>query len=139
MSYISDELRQSVINQAKNICEYCLIHQDDSLYTHEVDHIIPEKHRGKTIIENLCLSCLPCNRYKGTDFASFDLETNEVSLLFNPRKDKWSEHFQLIDVQITPLTATGRVTVFVLKLNDEKRLNERRKLSEIERYPINLG
>ncbi|MFO7321996.1 MAG: HNH endonuclease [Chloroflexota bacterium] len=37
-----------------------MINQEDSLYPHEVDHIIPEKHRGATTLENLCLACLDC-------------------------------------------------------------------------------
>lgn len=72
MSYISQTLRKEVIERAKSCCEYCLVHQEDSLYTHEVDHIIPEKHRGDTVLDNLCLACFECNRFKGSDFGSFD-------------------------------------------------------------------
>jgi hypothetical protein len=35
--YISVELRKLVVNRASRRCEYCLIHQDFSIYTHEVD------------------------------------------------------------------------------------------------------
>ena len=86
MTYISEALRRQVIERAGGCCEYCLIHQQDSLYTHEVDHVIAEKHRGETILENLCLSCLECNRAKGSDFGSFDPETEEITLLYNPRQ-----------------------------------------------------
>jgi 5-methylcytosine-specific restriction endonuclease McrA len=58
MSYIPAELRRLVIERAKGYCEYCLIHQDDYWVTHEADHIIPEKHRGATSEENLCLTHL---------------------------------------------------------------------------------
>lgn len=136
MSYIAESLRIKVYERAQGLCEYCRIHQVDSLYTHEVDHIIPEKHRGESSFDNLCLSCLPCNRHKGTDFASFDPETDDIVQLFNPRKHLWTEHFRLLDVEISPLTAIGRVTVFVLKLNDEDRVRERKVLSEVGRYPI---
>jgi hypothetical protein len=60
MTYIPEILRQEVAERAEYRCEYCLIHQADSLYKHEIDHIIPEQHRGKTISENLCLACLEC-------------------------------------------------------------------------------
>ena len=93
MAYIPETLRQLVVERANGRCEYCLINQSDSLYTYEIDHIIPEKHRGETIADNLCLSCLDCNRHKGSDFASFDPETDDVIRLFNPRQDVWSEHF----------------------------------------------
>ncbi|HVU09859.1 MAG TPA: HNH endonuclease signature motif containing protein [Phototrophicaceae bacterium] len=135
MSYIPEALRLHVIERAYRRCEYCLLHQDDTLYAHEVDHIIPEKHRGATSQENLCLACLDCNRHKGSDFASFDPETGEIALLFNPREHVWTEHFRLHGARIEPLTAEGRVTVFVLKLNDEMRLRAREALLKAGRYP----
>ena len=135
MSYIPDALREQVIRRARGCCEYCLIHQDDGLYAHEVDHIIPEKHRGETTLENLCLACLDCNRHKGSDFASFDPDTGQIGLLFNPRRQQWADHFRLDGERILPLTPEGRVTVFVLKLNDELRIRERRALIEAQRYP----
>jgi 5-methylcytosine-specific restriction endonuclease McrA len=33
-------LRRQVIERAHEKCEYCLIHQDGSIYSHEIDHII---------------------------------------------------------------------------------------------------
>ena len=135
MTYIPEALRQLVIERAGACCEYCLIHQRDSLFTHEVDHIIAEKHRGETVVENLCLSCLECNRHKGSDFASFDPDTNQVTMLFNPRQHIWDEHFQLEGARIRPKTPEGRVTVFLLHLNDENRVRERQVLLEAGRYP----
>ena len=58
--------------------------QAAKLFAFEVDYIIAEKHRGTTTEDNLCLSCLDCNRAKGSDFAYFDRETAVVALLFNP-------------------------------------------------------
>ncbi len=135
MSYIPEALRRQVIDRAQQCCEYCLIHQHDSLYTHEVDHIIPEKHRGETSESNLCLACLECNRHKGSDFGSFDPESGQITLLFNPRHHQWKDHFQLEDGHIFPLTPEGRVTVFVLNLNDEIRVRARRALTKAGRYP----
>lgn len=137
MSYISQTLRKEVIERAKSCCEYCLVHQEDSLYTHEVDHIIPEKHRGDTVLDNLCLACFECNRFKGSDFGSFDPETDEISQLFNPRTHIWPEHFELQGVEIKALTPIGRVTVFVLKLNELGRLQAREDLLDAENYPPN--
>ena len=135
MTYIPDPLRRLVVSRAKNCCEYCLMPQAAKLFTFEVDHIIAEKHRGATHEDNLCLSCLDCNRAKGSDFASFDPETEAVALLFKPRRDRWIDHFRLADVMIHPLTASGRVTVFLLHLNSEIRLSERAALRDAERYP----
>jgi hypothetical protein len=135
MTYIPESLRRTVISRAQNCCEYCLLPQESRLFKFEVDHIIAEKHRGATQEDNLCLSCLDCNRAKGSDFASFDPETGAVALLFNPRRDQWREHFRLNGAVIKPLTAQGRVTVFLLHLNDEVRIREWTALIEAERYP----
>jgi hypothetical protein len=135
MTYIPDSLRRQVTLRARECCEYCLIHQRDSLYSHEVDHVIPEKHRGETSEANLCLACLECNRHKGSDFASFDPETGQIIPLFNPRQHLWSDHFQFDGAQIIPVTPQGRVTVFVLKLNDELRLRARQALIAAGHYP----
>jgi len=138
MTYIPESLRQQVIERARQCCEYCLVHQHDSLYKHEVDHITAEKHRGETVENNLCLSCLECNRHKGSDFGSFDLETRQITLLYNPRLQKWSDHFRLEGARIIPLTPEGRVTVFLLQLNDEMRIRERRVLIDAGRYPPSI-
>jgi hypothetical protein len=135
MTYIPEALRREVIQRAEECCEYCLIHQSGSLYTHEVDHIIATKHRGQTNLENLCLACLDCNRAKGSDFGSFDPETGEVAMLYNPRQQEWTAHFRLDGVQIMPLSPEGRVTVFVLGLNDEIRVRARQALLGAGKYP----
>ena len=129
-------MRHRVIDSAN--CEYCGIHQN-TLYAHEVDHIIPEKHRGETNVDNLCLACFSCNRHKGSDFASFDPDTDDVTALFNPRQDKWADHFRLSNVDIVPLAARGRVTVYILKLNDETRIRARQALADSGRYPLRLA
>lgn len=134
-TYIPENLRRLVIERARSCCEYCLIHQADSLYSHEVDHIRPEKHRGETVANNLCLARLDCNRAKGTDFGSFDPDTEQVTLLFNPRTQVWKDHFRLEGARIIPLSPEGRVTVFVLDLNEETRIRARRALIEASRYP----
>jgi hypothetical protein len=135
MTYIPDALRQQVIQRAQERCEYCHIRQQDSLYPHEVDHIIPVKHRGETGLDNLCLACLECNRNKGSDFGSFDPDTDQITMLFHPRTQTWNDHFHLDDANISPLTPEGRVTVFVLRLNDEIRIRARQALINAGRYP----
>jgi hypothetical protein len=42
---IPADLYRLVIDRAQGRCEYCLLHQSFSIYTHEVDHIIAQKHR----------------------------------------------------------------------------------------------
>jgi hypothetical protein len=135
MTYIPDSLCQIVISRANHCCEYCLIHQDFAFHRHEIDHILAEKHGGETVAENLGLSCMLCNRQRGSDIASFDKETRQVVTLFNPRLEKWTVHFRLDQAQIVPLTPTGRVTVRLLRLNDVERLIERSDLIVLGLYP----
>lgn len=49
---IATELRKLVIERVSERCEYCLIHQNFSIYT-QVDHIIAVKHGGETTADNL--------------------------------------------------------------------------------------
>jgi len=91
-SYVSAALRRLVAERAGRICEYCLIHEDDTFFGCQVEHIISEKHGGPTAEDNLAWACVFCNRYKGTDIASIS-STGKLSRLFNPRLDRWSEHF----------------------------------------------
>jgi 5-methylcytosine-specific restriction endonuclease McrA len=80
------ELRRQVVERASNCCEYCLLHQDLAASTHQVDHVIAEKHRGQTSLDNLALACTMCNGSKATRTHSIDPETGEEALLFNPRR-----------------------------------------------------
>jgi len=52
-SYISPALRRLVATRAEYLCEYCLIHEDDTFFGCEVDHIISEKYGGQTAENNL--------------------------------------------------------------------------------------
>lgn len=134
-SYISTSLRQLINDRAGGKCEYCLIHQDFSIYSHEVDHAVAVKHGGSSTEENLVLACLSCNRYKGSDLTSIDPITKEITSLFNPRSYKWSNHFQLKESSILGITAIGRTTIFLLKLNEPKRLLIRKALISQQLYP----
>ena len=129
ISYISAALRRQVEKRANYYCEYCLLAANLSFFSHEIDHIIPEKHGGKTKESNLAYTCWRCNRYKGTDLGSFDPQTGEFSFLFNPRRQKWTEHFKLNNYLIVGLTPEGRTTVKLLQLNSDDRLAERKKIN----------
>jgi 5-methylcytosine-specific restriction endonuclease McrA len=114
-TYISPSLRRSVSDRANHSCEYCLIPEALSLSSHQVDHIIAEKHGGKTIPDNP--------------------QTGETVRLYNPRKDTWTEHFSLEVASglIQPQTAIGRVTVKLLRINRLESLPVRQLLAKIRR------
>lgn len=134
-SSIPAELRRLVFERAKECCEYCLMPQAASIYTHEVDHVIALKHGGQTHADNLALSCLPCNRHKGSDFATLDLESGEIIPLFNPRRHVWKDHFALRSAQIVAITDIGQATVRLLQFNALKRIRVRQLLIDQGRYP----
>jgi hypothetical protein len=129
------ELRRQVVERASNCCEYCLLHQDLAASTHQVDHVIAEKHRGQTSLDNLALSCTVCNRRKGSDIGSIDPQTGNLVSLFNPRTQQWVDHFRLDGVHIVGLTEIGRATVEFLQLNAFERLIEREALIRASLYP----
>ena len=110
------------------------MHEEDAGFSHQIDHIISRKHGGLTTPENVAFACVICNRYKGTDVASIDA-AGQLVRLFNPRQDQWAEHFRLNGATIEPLSAIGRVTVRLLRLNDTERIAERSLLQEVRRYP----
>ena len=119
---------------ANGCCAYCLLSEDDSFFSHEPDHIIGEKHGGETSLDNFAWSYFDCNRFKGSDIASRDPVTGDLVPLFNPRADNWAEHFGVRGGTIHPLTAVGRVTERLLKLNQTVRLEVRDILVSIGRY-----
>lgn len=132
---IPAELRKLVIDRASGRCEYCLIHQDFSIYTLEVDHIIAVKHGGETTADNLALSCLSCNRHKGSDFATIDQVTKEIVPLFNPRRQVWDEHFYIEHARIEGKTQIGQGTARLLQFNIPNRLLQRQVLMNQGQYP----
>jgi HNH endonuclease len=134
-SYIPAALRQLVDQRAAGTCEYCLIHQTFSMYSHEIDHVIASKHGGESTEDNLVLACLPCNRHKGSDLTSIDPLTVAITPLFNPRTQIWLEHFQLEEGSILGLTAIGRTTIFLLRMNEINRVQLRQALAAQGLYP----
>ena len=132
---ISPVLRREVRERANGCCEYCLLPEERAFFPHEPDHIIAAKHGGQSTAQNLALACFDCNRFKGSDIASIDPVSGELTPLFSPRTQEWREHFIVVDGNIKPLTASGRVTELVLKLNLPSRIEVRDILTRIGRYP----
>lgn len=116
--------------RAQFCCEYCRYPERHSPFRHQIDHIIPDKHDGPTVPENLALACVWCNRFKGPNLAGIDRESGGLTRLFNPRTDDWDEHFHYSGGVLEADTAIGRVTVQVLRINRPERVAERVALME---------
>ncbi len=112
--------RGAVRRRAGGRCEYChlpdLVMQPEDFH---VEHIIAKKHGGRGGMENLAWACIFCNLYKGPNLASFDPDTGELTRLFNPRLDRWYEHFRLDGARIAGLTPVGRTSIWLLEMNSE--------------------
>ena len=93
-----------------------------------MEHIVARQHLIANDFENLALACHYCNRKKGPNLAGIDPVTNQVALLFHPRRDNWHDHFRWNGPIVHGLTPVGRATVKVLALNDGKRMKLRLQL-----------
>jgi hypothetical protein len=69
---------------------------------------------------NLALACRACNLFKADHPTGWDDMTRTDVALFDPRTDRWGQHFQPdVDTgEIHGLTPTGRATVNRLAMND---------------------
>jgi hypothetical protein len=124
-----DAATRNVVRQrAEHRCEYCLVSQEHSELTHNIEHIIAKQHGGSDEIDNLALACHRCNLHKGPNVTGIDPATGEIVALFHPRRDEWHTHFRFDGPHIEGLTPIGRATVRVLTLNDARRLELRAEL-----------
>ncbi len=85
-----------------------------------------KKHGGQTSPENLAYACFYCNTFKGPSVAGVDPQDGEIVRLFNPRADDWGQHFRWEATLLLGLTAIGRVTIQVLRINQGEALAARR-------------
>lgn len=89
---ITARSRTKVREHARNVCEYCHLHQDDSpLAALHIEHIIPKIHGGTDDLDNLALACIDCNLHKGTNLTGIDPQSSQVTELFHPRRQKWQD------------------------------------------------
>lgn len=102
-----------------------------SFLPHQIDHVILEKHDGRTDAANCALACILCNQHRGSDLAAIDPATGQITPLFNPRQHRWVEHFSLAeDGALVSSTPEGRATIHLLQLNGPERIEERKLLRE---------
>ncbi len=116
-------IKRSVRDRARHRCEYCRLPQAAQPYvTFHIEHVLPRKHGGSDDPSNLALGCERCNAFKGTDLSGIDRDTGQVERLFDPRTQVWADHFELRGALILGRTSTGRATVAVLGMNEDRRV-----------------
>jgi 5-methylcytosine-specific restriction endonuclease McrA len=118
--------RRRVRERAGNGCEYCGMRQaDEQFLTYQIEHIVPRQHGGGDDDDNLALACPQCNLHKGPNLAGIDPLSGAIEPLFNPRRQAWEDHFESRGPYLFGRTPTGRVTIRVLAMNDEARIDLR--------------
>ncbi len=125
---LSGEVRARVQAVSGDRCGYCQSQQRYVLGLLEVDHIVPRALGGTSEEDNLWLSCRLCNGFKGARMHGPDPTTGEPIRLFNPRHQRWKEHFAWSEdgLRILGLTACGGATVAALQLNNVIAVTVRR-------------
>jgi len=115
------ELAKRIRETAGNRCGYCLSPQHLVMARLEIEHIVPLARGGSDEENNLWLACPLCNNHKSDKTEAVDPETEKSVLLFNPRIQRWSDHFRWSDdgIRIIGLTPVGRATVAALHLSDD--------------------
>lgn len=137
MPTVPGSLRQHIAEAAQNRCEYCQTAQQISGAQMHIEHIKPLALGGETVLDNLCLACAWCNSYKGAKIEGVDLETTAMVPLYNPRHQKWVDHFfwEEDGITIKGKTPVGRATIDVLQMNNPYILPARRHWVEAGWHP----
>jgi hypothetical protein len=127
----------SVSQRASNRCEYCRAPGAIANFPFEVEHIVPPGQGGTQEEDNLALACRSCNIFKSDHLTADDPVTAQNVSLFHPRRDLWHEHFTFDAEQgtVEGVTAIGRATVTLLRMNTAFQRNARLLWVQLGIYP----
>jgi hypothetical protein len=115
--------REFVLRRANGRCEYCRLPADAAPYlTFHVGHIRARQHHGSDETSNLAFACPECNAKKGPNVATVSPETGQLVELFNPRTQRWDDHFVMIGAEMVGTSEIRLATVVLLDMNNEERL-----------------
>ncbi len=127
----------TVARRANHRCEYCRAPEAVFNFPFEVEHVVPRSRGGTDDEANLALACRACNAFKYDRTTGRDETTGQDVPLFDPRTDRWSDHF-LVDLEtgeMTGTTATGRATVACLRMNEPVHLTARTFWIRLRLFP----
>jgi hypothetical protein len=118
-------------------CEYCHAPEVVFNFPFEVEHIVPVLAGGSESEGNWALACRSCNLHKGAHVTGVDIESEAVVSLFDPRKHRWEDHFQveMVTGKILGLTAVGRATIARLEMDSEAQITARKRWIQIGLFP----
>jgi 5-methylcytosine-specific restriction endonuclease McrA len=134
---VSARLRRQVEERARGCCEYCRSQSRFATESFSAEHVIPGARGGETSLENLAHACQGCNNFKYDKTEGEDPLSGLRVPLFHPRRHRWREHFVWTEnfTLIQGITAIGRATVDVLRLNRDSLVNLRHVLYILGEHP----
>jgi hypothetical protein len=134
---ISRAVRRQVRDRAHNRCEYCQHPASYACAPFVCEHILPRVRGAGDTPPELAWACPACNSHKYQKTHARDPQTERIVPLFNPRRQRWSQHFAWSEdfTLIIGRTATGRATIEALHLNRPELLNLRRALRAVGEHP----
>src|SRR5437773_1252431 len=129
--------RWLVAARAEQRCEYCLTPASFVPDFFSTEHVMPRSRGGSHGHQNLAFSCEGCNNRKGAETAALDPVTDLLVPLFNPRTQRWHDHFEWTQAGtiVEGRTATARATVGLLQLNRPALVNLRWLLAQVGLHP----
>jgi len=134
---MSTRLYRRLLQDTGPFCGYCRTAAHIIGQPLTIEHITPVAKGGTSHTANLWLSCRRCNQYKCIQTEALDPDSNISVALFNPRTQRWTEHFAWSSdgSQIIGLTASGRATVIALRLNNDEIVSARRLWVSVGWHP----
>jgi hypothetical protein len=134
MSAGAEQFREAVVKRADNRCEYCQLPAQFQISGFEIDHILPRSRGGQTDLANVTLACPHCNARKWAHIDGEDPDSGQRVALFNPRTQRWEDHFQWSEQHpftLVGISLYGRATVARLHMNHPDLVHIRRLLAEL--------
>ncbi len=118
---IPADLDRRVREAAEQRCGYCLSPQHLVMARLQIEHLIPIAQGGSNDESNLWLACPLCNSHKSDKIKGVDPDSGDAQPLFNPRTQRWRDHFRWSEdgIRIIGLTPVGRATATALHFNDD--------------------
>lgn len=111
------------------------MHQALQGATFHVEHIVPRSLGGSSDLGNLAWSCPGCNLHKAGRIGLLDPDTDQRVGVFNPRSERWQDHFEWRGFEIVPRTPTGRATCAAFELNSFRRIQIRQAEAMFGLFP----
>jgi hypothetical protein len=134
---VAAEIRERVAEKSRYRCGYCLTSQLASGSKMQMDHLQPYSAGGATNEFNLWLACVDCNSARSNRIAGVDPVEMSIAALFNPRDNRWTDHFEWAEggIFIVGRTPIGRATVAALNLNREHLVSSRAEWIRVGWHP----